>query len=147
MKSYAYLAGLIDGEGTITIYKHRQHQRPTFQFRPRIVVTNTSMPLMQSLIRDYGGSIILNYRREGKNKPCFLWRVFSQADIERVITGVRPYLIIKAAHADLMMRFIDLRKSVGRAAYGKVEEFCYQEIRRLNKRGGYSPETTGSETT
>lgn len=134
MKNYAYLAGLIDGEGTITIYKHKQHKRPTFQLRPRVVVANTHMPMLHSLVRDYGGTLIKN-GKPSSPRPCFLWRVFSQADIERILVGVRPYLIIKAVHADLMMRFIDLRKAVGRAPYGKVEEFCYQEIRRLNQRG------------
>ena len=56
----AYLAGVIDGEGTIGLERNNSNERRS----PNISVTNTSMEILEIFRKNYGGTIVKQKRYE-----------------------------------------------------------------------------------
>lgn len=97
----AYLAGLIDGEGTIGIY--RQGRTKTFQLT--LVITNTSPALLAWLRPRIGGGVGWATRVKPWHRPA--WQLVIRQDrAARIIALCQPLLVIKGAQADLGLRFI-----------------------------------------
>src|SRR6266487_2106264 len=67
----AYLAAMIDGEGTLSIHKVRKYQRtgPTDHLRYRLVlqVSNTHRGLMDWLLARFGGRVYSSGRPNGRS--------------------------------------------------------------------------------
>jgi hypothetical protein len=135
-EDFAYLAGMIDGEGTITLHRHRQHKRIDWQYRPRVLVVNTHRGVLDSLGQRFGGKVTIQTRHEF-NKTLFMWRIIAMDDIHRVLTGCLPYLIVKRERAVLMLEFaaerISRRIGPCRAEkYTEVEPRIHAQIKILN---------------
>lgn len=141
---YAYLAGIVDGEGTITITKHQQHLRPTFQFKPMIIVSNTNRPLIEYLCRSFGGSKIFSHRRRPGHRDQWCWRLMSLKAIEGVLDRILPHLIVKRPQALVAREYVLARKAAkaygrgGGRGYGRQEHECHARIRLLNRSGADS---------
>lgn len=140
-ETWAYLAGLIDGEGTVTITHHRQHGREKFQYKPFVYVTNTDLPLIEFLQKTFGGSITKNNKKKSpRHKPCHAWRVMSLDGIRIVLENTMPYLVIKKERALLLLRFISLRqgaqvKGGHYKSYGIEEGIIHEKIKVMNQAG------------
>ncbi len=140
MTDYAYLAGIVDGEGTITIHRHRQHNRDSYQLRPRLIVANNHRGLLDALAERHGGSVISQPIPRGvRRSPSFIWRVCSTDDILRLARAMRPHLIVKAAQADIMIAYLESRLTARIAArragpYTDENLASYEAIRALNDR-------------
>jgi len=128
----AYLAGLIDGEGTVSITKQKQYKRKLFALRPWLIVSNTNAPLILFLKRNYGGSIHRQKQR-GNSKPELRWQVLEQKEIKNILVRVFPYLRIKKVRAKLLLRFLISREK--RKPYSKRELAIFEKIKYLNRRG------------
>lgn len=93
-----YLAGLIDGEGTIGIYA-------TQQAHLRLIIANSSYPLINWVRSRVGGSLVEIPSRDLRHKDA--WQVvLVQQRAAEVIRQCRPYLVAKAPQADLALDFI-----------------------------------------
>ena len=139
-EQWAYLAGIIDGEGTITILKHDQYKRNTFVYKPRIIVGNTDYNLIMWLLNNFDGTILKNKIRYHQRKQHYMWRIFKRSDIYEIMINIQSYLIIKKEHCNIMLQFIKERESKCirkdyYGPYGKKELECYEKIRILNIRG------------
>jgi hypothetical protein len=97
----AYLAGVIDGEGTITITMKDHYARPA------VTISNTSYLLRDWLrLRGYQPHMSLN------SLGRWYWRIsWCGMSLDKFLPLVRPYLVIKARHADLVLEFILLRRA------------------------------------
>src|SRR2546427_8215430 len=77
-----YLAGIIDGEGTIGIYKGRE----PYSYRLALIVTNTHRPMLEWLRSRIGGSLTRRgMRQKSHHKPAWqivLWQARAAALIE-----------------------------------------------------------------
>src|SRR4051812_37412335 len=74
----AYVAGLIDGEGSISIGVSRDHPgRATPNYWLQVSVTNTDRTLIDWLLTSFGGHTSSNshYHDAPKRRPCWAWRV------------------------------------------------------------------------
>jgi hypothetical protein len=135
---FAYLAAMIDGEGSISLYRHRQYKRNDWQYRPRVLVVNTHRGLVDSLQQRFGGSALLQARRP-HTKHLYMWRVIGMEDIQRILTGCMPYMIVKRDRASLLLAFVEERLShrVGRVwngRYSDIELQIHKQIAVLNAR-------------
>ena len=135
----AYLAGILDGEGTIQVAMHREKKRgrPTY-FRAEVYVTNTNMRLLEWIRQRFGGTIGRARRKDGKNwKPVYRLH-FPSGSIELLLQLVLPYLVVKQRLAELA---IELRRRLRTYEHPlSVEERAqryalFVEARELNKRG------------
>ena len=129
-----YLAGLIDGEGCVSLHGRRDPVRG--YCTAALQVSNTDLELLDWLHRSLGGTIY--QRRDGRptRKVCATWGIFATGARE-ILQAVRPYLRVKAAQADVVLR-LDWTNP-GRAGMTperrRERAVALAEIRRLNARG------------
>lgn len=128
----AYLAGIIDGEGCISIYKRNGY------YVPSISISNTNETLIVHIKKildqnNIGYCVEFQHRKErGNRKPAWLIRIESRPRVISLLNFVFPYLVGKLSQAKLVYEFCqtDGRKE----EYINIEE-TITDIRSLNKRG------------
>jgi len=84
----AYIAGLLDGEGTITLTRvHRNENR-----RLVVSISNNELPLLQFVKDALGvGKITRKRHYQTQHQPSFTYQVTSRQALA-VLTRVTPYL-------------------------------------------------------
>jgi len=129
----AYIAGIVDGEGTVTLTKHHKNETPT----PRISVSNNNLELLKWLRTKVGGGVIVSKK---KSKPyhsnSYVWYVQQDRGL-RFLGEIRKHLIVKKPQADLIL---EKYKSVTHRAGRYTPEMLRKkmrlvaQIRKLNQR-------------
>jgi hypothetical protein len=140
----AYLAGAIDGEGSLGIRRLRaqQYRVPTFSFEVRI--TNTNLPWLQRIQGEIGGAIhSANSKKRPNRRPCFNLELRG-AEAREVLLQIQPWLRIKQRHAAILLRYFEVaarRRLMNGANHktdpGVLEELTklYEELKSINLRG------------
>lgn len=132
-----YLAGMVDGEGTIAITKNKGYYAC-------VSVFNNSYPMLQKLLAHFPSGHI-NQSREATESVgasyVLFWSGLSGLD---VVKRIAPFLTIKKRQADLLVKFFMLKSmSEGgfippdQAAKGFAE--MKSEMHVLNKKGPKDP--------
>lgn len=95
-ETLAYIAGLIDGEGSFAIKKDRS--RKTSLLHPTLTVTSTHKPVLSWLQDQFGGSQHPHRDKRKMHRPC--WNlVWSGTTAVGMAKTLRPYLKIKYRQA------------------------------------------------
>jgi hypothetical protein len=140
----AYLAGAIDGEGSLGIRRRpaKQYRVETFSFEVRI--TNTNLPWLKQIQSEIGGGIYsANSKKRPNRRPCFNLELRG-AEARAMLLQVQPWLRIKKRHADILLRYFDLaaRRRLMNGANQKTDPSVlaeltalYEELKSLNLRG------------
>jgi hypothetical protein len=103
----AYLAGIVDGEGTLTIQARPNRSGKGQTYRPNITISNTSTHLRDWMnARGFYAIEAVN----GNGRPY--WR-FQQSGfgLKHILLRLQPYLIVKKNHCDLILDFISQREA------------------------------------
>lgn len=115
----AWLAALIDGEGSIMCIRHShgpsKNSSSKFKrhlsYRPRISIYNSRRKLLEAVVEKTGmGEIHLHIRRKGreiKSKDVYEWRI-TRDDCRKLIPKIMPWLILKDRQADALLDIIDI---------------------------------------
>ena len=136
----AYIAGIVDGEGTLSIVhqKGEDSNRYAITFR----VSNTDRVLLDWLVKTTGAGRVslvhpsLKWDRPNI-KPLYSWYV--NATTSRwLLPQIKKYLIIKKEQADIMIRWLQNNKHRGKSV--TPEENAWKRImcdrvKSLNHRG------------
>ena len=96
----AYLAGIVDGEGTVTLTRtHRGENR-----RPVVSIANTDRALLEYVQETIGAGHITNKARARSNHtPSFAYSISSRSALA-VLAQIAPYLrTYKAQRASLLL--------------------------------------------
>ena len=93
----AYLAGIVDGEGTVTL--ERQHRNETAG--PRVPVANSNLKLLMWIKSRMDGNIIHKKKYKTHHKDAYAWSVRQDRAI-RLLDEIKRYLIVKRPQADLI---------------------------------------------
>ena len=128
-----YIAGIIDGEGSIDFYRSGR------SWAVRLRVGNTYVELLRRLRLQFGGWISRPRVFSRRWKPYASWDIAGPR-AERLLADVLPYLIVKRAQA---ITALQLRATVRRRSTGKPmteKEWIQREVLRLdlqaaNKKG------------
>lgn len=129
-----YLAGIIDGEGCISIAKNHPLYKRGKVFKRRtlysleMTITSTNPILLLWLERHLKGRKVAG-QRNGWQK-CYNWRCTSRQHILEVLNYVEPFLKVKKKQAELARGFIKL----GRQSVPDLRETFYRRMRYLNSR-------------
>lgn len=94
----AYAAGIVDGEGSISLHHNRNNN--AMALRVRITSTDEWLCLWFKLY--FGGSI--SVETTSRNKPCFKWIIGCKKAGE-FLSLMLPYLHIKKPQAELALQF------------------------------------------
>ncbi|MFA5037696.1 MAG: LAGLIDADG family homing endonuclease [Candidatus Izemoplasmatales bacterium] len=128
----AYLAGLIDGEGSICILT--DHKRT---FYLHLNITNTGLSMLLKIKDIWGG---LLYKKSRKN---LLWKQAYElrwmgSKAKDILKEISPYLINKKPQAEISLRFETTRRGSGFLVTQEQRniQLCLREqLMALNKRG------------
>lgn len=94
----AYIAGIVDGEGTVTLTRHSKKQTPS----PRVAVANNNLKLLEWIKSMAGGVIVSKKKRKPHHSDSYAW--YAQQDRAiRFLDEIKEYLIIKRSQADLIL--------------------------------------------
>ncbi|MEV6600574.1 hypothetical protein AB0M36_27555 [Actinoplanes sp. NPDC051346] len=97
----AYIAGLIDGEGCLLIYRKRD-PRGGLHFRCILRVSNTSQRVIEWLQLRLGGGAQAGQPPQPNHLRVFHWRCEGPR-MAALLVAVRPFLVIKPELADLLL--------------------------------------------
>jgi intein/homing endonuclease len=148
----AYLAGLWDGEGSITVWHSirkvsKRRKVGADRYIAAIVLVNTNKPMIDNVERILNDMDIyptIYFRNRGiKNKDVYQLMSRNLTECETVLKAIYPYLIAKKQQAKLTLQFIESRKKILLSSkgwghgtpYSEDEIKWSKEIQRLNKRG------------
>ena len=136
----AYLAGLIDGEGSIGLHAYRQHgERRSHGFKPVLAISNTDMRIINCALKFTGTGYVTESRKDdGIHKPCYRWHV-SPLNIGGIVRAVQPYLVSKRPQSVLLLEYLGFlemgaSRRVTDADFVRAIEI-HREMRILNRRG------------
>lgn len=137
----AYVAGFIDGEGTLTIGRATRSERDSragFSYEALLTISNTDLDALKRIAAMLGnGKIQVSDKRKVLgHKPAYRI-LLTPNQIRHVLPQIRPYLLVKARQADVLAMFLATKAS-GRnvtAESWQQWENWRAEIRTLNKRG------------
>lgn len=121
----AYLAGLVDGEGTITIGQNRGF------LNPYLNITNTSPQLLKWMKQKVSvGSIY-----EKNHGEAWEWRINGYG-ILPALEQIKPYLVVKRLQAESLIAFIKERQLLSEWEFHLTPKMkkLYRLIRLLNSR-------------
>src|ERR1700747_2590374 len=138
----AYLAGIIDGEGSIMMIHHKP--RPNGNGTKweywvlRVSVANTDIRLIIWLLEKFGGGFSTGKNKRPNQKDHYQWRLDSKR-AEPILRAALPYLILKREQAELALKMISTYKLVGCKGH-PPETIEYRRelatrIKELNRRG------------
>jgi hypothetical protein len=99
----AYFAGIVDGDGCITITKRRSLNY--FTYSGNLSIVNIYKPLVQATEKFYGGKARLRNAAKGNRQDTYQWQARNKKDVESILLKWLPYLRIKQKQALLLLNF------------------------------------------
>jgi hypothetical protein len=144
---WAYLAGLIDGEGSL-ILTHRKsgssfsadrgkyrYLRNDNQYQCHITISNTDFKMIDWVRYTFNGCVYFSRQREGNRVPQYTVAWQAASEVNRIIKGTIPYLLTKYEVAESMLHFLTIPRIEKELRQIQWQEFQnIKESERLNKK-------------
>lgn len=126
---YAYMAGIVDGEGTLIITKaKRPENRSGCRFLPMLIITNTNKDVLDFFVEKTGYGKVTPRKESTKerfgwktNKQAYRWSV-KHSQVKEVIEKILPYLIIKKKQAENILEFFNSNASFSKNYNDEIVE-------------------------
>ena len=127
-----YLAGVIDGEGTVTIKRNGKH------LHTEVSIGNSCYELITRCREIVGVRTKFSERRSGDThrKPIWIYKIASRPDVKKLLEQIGDALIVKRKQCELVLKFIQLmdnRPDIHEIPVGAQK--IMETVRILNKRG------------
>ena len=149
----AWMAGFVDGEGSLTIIKQVRKDRPSSAYRAYATISNTNAGVLKIFCKEYGGRIY-SYRDvrewDAKWKDSYYW-ICPIVTTRKFLSDILPHLKLKRKQAELLLEFINkkhaFRRKERKGQHGSAplseEEISFREklrlkVRSLNTKSVYS---------
>ena len=130
---WSYLAGLIDGEGCISIVRSLRSKTDGrthyYNYVLQLDVFNSSTKLMKWLVQYFGG-VYYTRDRSSDWKNASNWRPKGRANRREVLLGVLPYLVVKREQAIIALKYLDVE-----GENPAERERLHQQMLILNQKG------------
>lgn len=113
----AYFAGLIDGEGTISLRRVPQKKcKRGWNWRPLVQIHNSDEKMIKHVSKITERGFEHTYHSyKNKKLPALTWRITGSRDCLEICEAVLPYLITKKRHAELIIEACELILSLPKA--------------------------------
>lgn len=137
---WAWLAGIIDSEGTISVYKVRikTHCRRGFNWLPTIQISNNSKEFLETIQKVLGfGKVWFRKKHSTNKRNSYNFRFYGAKRVINFLDKLAPFLIIKKKHHELMREFASLiaEHRPFHTPHDEKLEQIYQRFREINRRG------------
>ncbi len=104
-----YLAGFIDGEGSLMIAKAQSLRYARVYYKPRISISNTNWEILEQIRQLYGGILVDQPPRKAAWRFAYQL-VWTDGMVEPVLSVVKPHLRIKRAQLRVLEELIRSRQ-------------------------------------
>jgi hypothetical protein len=108
---YAYFAGAIDADGFISIQKtvrKNKSKTPHIYYNAKIGLTTTNNTAVLDMLKENFGGAVYSYKPSNPNhRPWSVWQT-SDKQARDVLMILRPYLMAKKRHAELVIDFVNI---------------------------------------
>ena len=141
----SYLAGLIDGEGCLTINKYQGKRNRTPSYRGMVIIEMTAGEVFERVTKITGiGKVFYtdHSRDNAHHSASYRWVVYNKADMVALLEKLLPYLVVKKQEAQVLLEFLALTpaKIVGKNScksqhYVQRDEQYYQMLKDLKTCG------------
>ena len=120
----AYLAGIIDGEGTLGVSKHKKERGHHY---PYLTIANTSFALIQLVHKLIGEGSVYEYKsRQPKWKASYEFALRGNG-LRRFLPLIQEFLFLKRRQAELVSEMLRLTNR-------KDPTYVYKDPKRLERR-------------
>lgn len=131
-----YLAGIIDGEGSVQIeIQGINHSRKINYYSIRLLVINTSRELMDWLYTNFGGKVTAR-KLIANRRQCYKWNICS-FNASQILEHCLPYMIIKRHNAELLIEFMKTKPKGIWNVTPEIQEYrkhLYDLLKKLNSK-------------
>jgi hypothetical protein len=135
---WAYLAAMMDGEGSFSISRGGRkpdplhgHPKGYMNYQLKVCLGNTNRKLIDWLLDTVGGGCYVGHRpKTDKHKVGYNWQLHGKVEQKEMILGVLPYLLLKKEQALVALEML--------AIEGKNPELrrkLWIKIKGLNRKG------------
>lgn len=144
----AYIAGLIDGDGSISLIKRSDKKCLSPLYYPSIQLSK-STPLLADFLHESFGGYKQHVQRDAK-KPEYKWRLERVSNVMPLLENITPYLCAKKRQAELIIEYAKKwnPSSGSRPIDGEVlfyRESVHQKIKQLNAKRDMKEQITASK--
>jgi hypothetical protein len=130
-----YIAGFIDGEGSIALYKHKDIRvKKGYTLHPMFDIVNTNLEVLKAINNLVNGKIKYKTKQIGC-KQVYLIQLQDYKQIKSILEILLPYLIVKKKQAELMIEFCNSRLKSNGKKYSERDYKIVDLFSKLNKRG------------
>ena len=134
---WIWLAGFVDGEGTILVSKYTRTRDGHLRVVPEVMVSNTSKPVMMNISETI--DMPLSERKREDRKWIYELRIRKLDNIVLFLEKIIPHLRIKRVQAELLYAYCKSRgEKAFRSQYTEEEIQIVNKIRELNSIHGRS---------
>lgn len=136
----AYIAGLVDGEGTLSVWReHRRANKSGFRYVPTFTISQADQQFLEDIREIVGNGRVYLADARKKNpqhKPCYNL-IFKAHQTRWVLPQLLPYLRVKRRQAELVLRYLDTTGEDSRrdSAAHNTRAKLYEQCHDLNRRG------------
>lgn len=104
----AYIAGLIDGEGTIIKANPQEETKRGYSWQVKVAMTNREII---DWLGQYGGRVQKNPPPKKENwNQSYVWVISRRKDVIYLLERIKPYLIVKRDRANEALKSLLLRE-------------------------------------
>lgn len=138
----AFLAGLIEGEGTITIQTSNKRKNGKHNLLPIVQIANSNVELIEFTVKtlqETGISPFVYWKqRTGKSlAPSATVQISGYKRVVAFLRLITPYLISKRRQAEVVLAMCERRCDLPKnTPYTDADLLSVGEIRRLNTKPG-----------
>lgn len=137
----AYLAGIIDGEGSIMLWMNKGDPKLRGQFNLRVNISSTDKCLIKWLSNNFmGNSYEMNSPSRKANpqwKQQYIWEV-KRGDILQFLKDIYPFLVIKKERCEIAIKFRETfakrQRNLSKETFD-LRLSLYEKMKHLNLRG------------
>jgi len=129
-KTKAYMAGLMDAEGTFTITTCQHNTLGHQLYDPTIRCANTFHPVLKWAVKHFGGTVYSHKPSKGNILPRWDWSTDSYEHSQKFLSLILPYLILKKEEAKVLQTFYGLY----RQQVPEQRQILYEKLKSLKKR-------------
>lgn len=134
----AYLAGVVDSDGSISINKQNNINKKN-GYRPLFQLTWRDTPecsvVIKELLKEYGGSI---HKQHGSNlspNNTFIHYSLTGADLKVFLEDIKPHILIKRKQLNVCYELVQLKFKMNRFGHGLPKSMkLYKKEIQLHKR-------------
>ncbi len=123
----AYMAGLIDTDGTMGIYFLGESG-----YQIRLAFNNDDQPLMKWIVNNFGGTYKATPPDVRRSTQGFVWMPQGREHLRSFIDSIIPFLVSKKPEASIIRDFVD----IGHAIVPEIRQRLSKECKLLKKQRG-----------